>query len=208
MKKLVVVLFCLLTVIVHAQEPNPPFDGHKWEAPYSLSIPTGWTIERFLLPPFFAPAITYKGVEDIRFTPGWADAKSHDYWSYVFLWYLDKKPVVNTTTIEKDLEVYYTGLIKVNTDSSKHAGEEPILVKAKFNIAKSLPGDFASFTGTVYMRDFLGREPIILNCRVHAKTCTATGKTILFFELSPQAFTDTTWKLLNLLWDEFKCQKQ
>ena len=44
---------------------------------------------------FFAPSIKYKGVEDIRFTPGWGKAGSEEYWTYAFLWFLDDEPFVN-----------------------------------------------------------------------------------------------------------------
>ncbi len=62
------------------------------EAPYHLSIPKDWTIERFLITISFAPQISYKGVEDIRFTPGWGKVDSDEYWTYAFLWYLDAHP--------------------------------------------------------------------------------------------------------------------
>lgn len=208
MKKLLLAVFCFSFLAMQAQENNAQFDGHKWEAPYSFPIPKDWTIERFLLPPFFAPEITYKGVEDIRFTPGWANSKSDEYWSYAFVWYLDEKPPVNKASIEKDLKAYYTGLLKVNTDSSKHANEKPLVVKTDFQPAKSLPGDWAAYTGTVYMRDFLSREPITLHCIIRARSCTETGKTFLFFELSPKSFEHVVWKSLDQLWQDFKCKKE
>ena len=32
--------------------------------------PANWEFERFSLPPGFAPGITYKGAEELRFAPG------------------------------------------------------------------------------------------------------------------------------------------
>lgn len=58
------------------------FDAHTWTPAYNLLIPKGWEIERFLIPIEFAPQIAYKGVEDIRFAPGWGEEKSEQYWSY------------------------------------------------------------------------------------------------------------------------------
>ena len=72
MKHLIILMLCLPSLSIYAQEVKPEFDGHKWEAPYDLPIPKDWGIERFLIPISFAPQISYKGVEDIRFTPGWA----------------------------------------------------------------------------------------------------------------------------------------
>ena len=39
--------------------------------------------------------IKYSGVEDIRFAPGWGNAKSNEYWTYAFLWYLDGTVIIN-----------------------------------------------------------------------------------------------------------------
>ncbi|MHA4893016.1 hypothetical protein, partial [Enterococcus faecium] len=90
--------------------PKVKFDGNKWEAPYTLNFPKGWDIERFLIPIAFAPEISYKGVEDIRFTPGWGKVQTDEYWTYAFLWYLDGKVKTNEKIIEDNLKAYYTGL--------------------------------------------------------------------------------------------------
>ena len=39
---------------------------------YSLPTPKGWTIEQFPIPISFARSIKYKGVEEIRFAPGFS----------------------------------------------------------------------------------------------------------------------------------------
>ena len=103
----------LVSLNINGQEVKTAFDGHKWEAPYHLPIPKGWTIERFLIPISFAPQISYKGVEDIRFTPGWGDIKSEEYWTYAFLWYLDGSPKTDANIIAANLKAYYTGLVKL-----------------------------------------------------------------------------------------------
>jgi hypothetical protein len=54
-------------------------------ASYTLPYPQGWDTELFSIPIQFAPQIAYKGVEDIRFAPGWAKAGSDEYWAYCFL---------------------------------------------------------------------------------------------------------------------------
>lgn len=46
------------------------FDVNTWKPPYDLLIPAGWDVERFSLPPDFAPELNYKGVEDITFHSG------------------------------------------------------------------------------------------------------------------------------------------
>jgi hypothetical protein len=67
----------------------------------------------------FAPQITYKGVEDIRFAPNWSNIKSDKYWSYAFLWYLEGAPFMGAGIIQNNLKAYYAGLFNINTDSTK-----------------------------------------------------------------------------------------
>jgi hypothetical protein len=204
MKALLISIFSLISITVHCQEK--PFDGHAWKAPYVLSLPANWGIERFLLPPFFAPEITYKGVEDIRFTPGWSKNGNDEYWSYAFLWYLDEMPKIDAAVIEKDLNAYYTGLFKINTDSAKQESIPSFNVKTSLKPGKLLPGDMHTFDGSIEMIDYMTRKPLTLNCKVHIRPCAETGKAFLFFELSPKPFEHSVWESLDQLWTGFKCR--
>ena len=121
MKNILFVVVLFIFFESFGQNPDEEFDGKKWEAPYVLDTIKGWDVERFLIPISFAPSIPYKGIEDIRFTPGWAKKTTNEYWSYAFLWYLDGTVTLDARTIENNLKAYYTGLIKVNSDSSKIA---------------------------------------------------------------------------------------
>src|SRR4051812_6700953 len=85
----------LIATCTSAQTKPGEFDPGKYVPPYALTAPEGWGVERFAIPIEFAPSIPYKGVEDIRFAPGWSDAKSNEYWTYAFLWYLDGKPAID-----------------------------------------------------------------------------------------------------------------
>ncbi|HVF97705.1 MAG TPA: hypothetical protein VM871_10300 [Flavisolibacter sp.] len=166
----------------------------------------GWTIERFLIPINFAPQILYNGVEDIRFTPGWAKPQSDDYWSYAFLWYLDGKPQIDANTIASNLKAYYTGLIRINTESSK-VPDAQIVVTTRFDAVATGAGDASTYSGTITMLDFMQLKPITLNCIVHVKPCSASDKAVLFYELSPQPFTHKVWESLSQLWIGFSCLK-
>jgi hypothetical protein len=119
MKNLKILILVFSSLNIYGQEVKTEFDGHRWQAPYHFSIPKDWSIERFLIPISFAPQISYKGVEDIRFAPGWANEKSEEYWSYAFLWYLDGRPEINSAIIADNLKNYYTGLSKINIDTAK-----------------------------------------------------------------------------------------
>jgi len=202
MKKIFFVLICLFFIKAYGQDNS--FDGKKWEAPYHLDIPNGWDVERFLIPISFAPSIKYKGVEDIRFTPGWAKKTSNEYWSYAFLWYLDGEEKFTAATIEKNLTAYYTGLFKINTGDTVKV--PPAKVDIKTITAQK--DDLKTYSGKVDMSDYMTKKPILLNLLIHIKTCAGQNKTFVFYEVSPQPFTESVWNSLHQLWINFNCSKE
>jgi hypothetical protein len=206
MKKIIAVIVLLAGFSCYAQDTIPVFNAPSWKAPYSLPL-DGWGMERFLLPPDFAPQIKYTGVEDLRFTKGWGDVKSDEYWSYAFLWFLNSKPVINAATLEKSLNAYYDGLIGRNIERRKIPKEKIFPVKSIIKKIATVPGDSSTFSGTVYMLDYMEQKPNTLNCTIHLKYCTGKDNTFLFYELSPQPATHAVWKTLDKLWKAFDCKE-
>ncbi|HTL08822.1 MAG TPA: hypothetical protein VL307_11210 [Chitinophagaceae bacterium] len=204
MKNYLLLLFCLFTLETFGQ-PKPDFDGKTWEAPYLLEMPQGWDIERFLIPIEFAPSIPYKGIEDIRFTPGWGNVKSNEYWTYGFLWYLDNKPQMTATIVASNLRAYYSGLVGRNISSRKIPSDKLFPVQSQMKAIITAPGDAKTFRGTIHMLDYMEQKPITLNCIVHVRLCPGQDKTFVFNEISPKPFTDSVWIGLNQLWTNFKC---
>ncbi|HEU5164722.1 MAG TPA: hypothetical protein VFU29_04240 [Chitinophagaceae bacterium] len=207
MRNVLLVIVPLLCLKSSGQNANEGFDGKKWEAPYVLDTLKGWDVERFLIPISFAPFIPYKGVEDIRFTPGWAKKTTNEYWSYAFLWYLDGTPTLDAKTIENNLKAYYTGLIKVNTDSTKIA-DKIFPVTSSIRSRSTEKGDLKTFEGSVTMLDYMSQKPITLNFVIHIRTCAGKDKTFVFHEISPMPYSDEVWKRLHQLWMNFKCNKE
>lgn len=205
MKKFLVILFYLVPLLSFCQINANEFDPKKWEPPYRLDTPAGWDVERFLIPISFAPQIPYKGVEDIRFTPGWGKAESSDYWSYAFLWYLDGYQKITAKIVEKNLKEYYTGLADVNRRES--SDNKSVIVKAAIKKVSTQKGDLKTFQGSVYMLDYMTNKPITLYCKVHLKTCDGQNNTFIFYELSPKPYNDNVWQSLDLLWTNFSCDK-
>ena len=202
------ILFVVATLLfLKSSGQNEEFDGKKWEAPYVLDTIKGWDVERFLIPISFAPSIPYKGIEDLRFTPGWAKKTTNEYWSYAFLWYLDGTPTFDGKTIENNLKAYYTGLIKVNSDSSKIA-DKLFPVTSSIKPRTTEKEDLKTFEGSVTMLDYISKQPITLNVVIHIRTCAGKDKTFVFHEISPMPFTDDVWKKLHQLWVSFKCNKE
>ena len=205
MKNYIVAVFCSISIVTFGQEIKKEFDGNKWDAPYTLSFPKGWDVERFLVPIEFAPSIQYKGIEDIRFTPGWGNVKSEEYWSYAFLWFLDGKPEITAASVANNLKAYYTGLIGRNIEPRKIPADKVFPVKADVRTVKNSPGDLNTFQGTIFMLDYMEQKPVTLNCIVHVKMCPGKNNTFVFTEISPKAYADNVWQALNQLWAGFLC---
>lgn len=203
MKNLVTIIFILASLYLHGQTLTDKIDLNRWKAPYSLEIPHGWTIERFLIPIEFAPQIPYKGIEDIRFTPGWGSSKSNEYWTYAFLWYLDGTPKINLKNIKANLKAYDSGLVDRNITPRKIPSGKLITVEVKAQKEKKQKGDLRTFAGTIYMLDYMEQKPIVLNFTVHIKINASQNKTFLFTEISPRPHTDNVWRKLDQLWLDF-----
>jgi len=207
MKNILFIVATLLFLKSSGQNVNEKFDGKKWEAPYVLDTIKGWDVERFLIPISFAPAIPYKGVEDIRFTPGWAKKTTNEYWSYAFLWYLEGTVALDANTIENNLKAYYSGLIKVNSDSAKIA-DKLFPVTSSIRARTTEKEDLKTFEGSVTMLDYMSKQAITLNVVIHVRICAGKDKTFVFHELSPMPYSDDVWKRLHQLWVNFKCDKK
>ena len=193
MKTLTIIL-SLFSLAVFSQEPAVPS--------YTLAIPEKWGTETIPFPISFAPQIAYTGVEDVRFSPGWGKAKSEEYWSYAFLWYLNGKIKITPAALDSNMKYYYAGLIAGNGPNIP--AEKLIPVTTSFKKMKKAKGDAETYSGTIHMTDYMQQKPIMLNVIVHLKY--AGNKTLVFFELSPQPSTYPIWKDLHKLWLDLKCK--
>jgi hypothetical protein len=170
-----------------------------WGPPYKLDTPRGWTTEHFSLPPEFAPQIPYKGTEDLRFAHGWEDGASEEHWAYAFLWWLEGRPQLTTERLQTCLKEYYSGLVEMNIASRKIPKEKLVPVRTSFRIVTTYSGDKTTFSGTVYMLDYLTQTPMTLNVIVHWKYLRAPDHTAVFFEVSPKPLDHHIWQQLNEL---------
>ena len=57
------------------------------------------------------------------------------------------------------------------------------------------------------MFDYMAKQPLVLNCKVHVKTCLGETKTFIFYELSPKPLSHSVWQSLDKLWTDFRCKK-
>ena len=197
MKTLAILIFSFFSLTSYSQEI-------KTDSLYTLSAPANWGVERFPIPIVFAPQIPYKGLEDIRFTPGWAKAASDEYWSYAFLWYLEGSIKMDSKTIESNMQLYYNGLIASNGPNIPK--EKLIPVLTSFKEVQKQKDDLNTFSGTISMLNYMTQQPMILNCKVHVTSCKGQTNTFVFYELSPKPLSHSIWKSLDAIWADFNCK--
>src|SRR5512138_1452561 len=85
--------------------PTPPKPTTPW------TIPAGWKSETIPFPLEFAPAITHRGVEELRFPPGMFDPAAPGYWSYTFVWRTDDEALIAAPVLAAELTTYFRGLL-------------------------------------------------------------------------------------------------
>ena len=183
------------------------FDAKTWIPSYHLAIPPGWGIEHFQLPPEFAPKFTYKGVEDIRFTPGWGDSTSAEYWSYAYLWWLSGKQNIDAHTLQENLKAYYTGLVGSNITSRKIPANKIVPTNVSIKKIKTMTNDIETYSGNIQMLDYMTQRPIILNTLIHLKNCETQKHTAVFVEISPKPFGHSIWQNFYEIGKGFQCNK-
>jgi hypothetical protein len=181
------------------------FNPQTYSPVYNLPVPAGWSREVFALPPDFAKQIKFKGVEELRFFPGWGDEKTEDYWSYAFLWWLEGNQDIDAPILQDNLKILYSGLIERNIVQRRIPKEKLFPVEVKIHNIKTAAGDLKTFEGTVHMLDYIQQAPMILNLRIHIRDCTDKSHTSIFLEISPKSFDHPNWQQLDKLYLGFEC---
>ncbi len=179
------------------------FDINLWTPPYELAVPTGWTTEHFSFPPDFAPQITYKGVEDLRFTAGWGDTTSEEHWSYAFLWWLEGNPKIDESTLQQKLKLYYSGLVARNIPIRNIPANKTVSTISSIKKTKTVLNDLETYGGTINMLDYHTQKPITLNLIIHVKDSKTANRTAIYFEVSPKPFSSPIWQKLNKIGESF-----
>ena len=179
--------------------------------PYAIKTPEKWRSERIPFPLDFAKDLDYKGVEDLRFSPGMFKPEADDYFSYVFLFWLEGSVPVDAKSLEADLLKYYKGLCatvakgrKLDLDLSK------IAVKATKQEGKAkLAGEEAdSFHARIDWFDpFTTGKPLTLHLELWSRPADAGKRTCLFALASPQEKSAPIWETLRKIQSGFTCPK-
>ena len=172
-------------------------DGFSWP------VPAGWRKETIPFPLEFAPDLEHKGVEELRFGPGFSRPQEPDFWSYDFVWRLDDESVVDEKTLADELTRYFRGLNM--TVAGKKYGFDKGHFKAVVTAVPSGAGA-AAFRARVESYDaFATGKPIVLNVEARRETCPDGKRRFVTFAISPQAEDAAVWKSLREETAAFRC---
>ncbi len=158
-----------------------------------LEAKSNWRSEVLEFPLIFASSLEYQGEEHIRFAPGWGEPESEDYFSYVFLWIIEKDPKLNSYKLENITNTYFDGLMNTGAITN-------------FNFLKNIPKttssmqqvDTNTFEGSITMYDeFFSKEKVTLLSQIKSEYCTATKKYLVWFYISPQGKEHPIWEELQ-----------
>ncbi len=188
-------LFLLLFLCLHL--------AHAQESKHEtvLSAPDTWRPEIINMPLGFAPSITYKGFEDIRFAPGWSDTTASDYFTYTFVWVLDKAPKLDQMQFESHMRAYFDGLM-----TAVSGRDDLPKTQASFRFAKAKK-DFGAVGQITFYEAFFKKSVITLHVTAEGRHCPEQKKHLVWFRLSPQDQKDPLWKKFDEVQLKIDCDK-
>jgi hypothetical protein len=93
------------------------------------STPDGFVSETIPFPLEFAPSVAHRGVEELRFAPGFSNPAAPGYWSYTFVWRTEDAASLDATAIAAELTTYFRGLIDAVDGAKQITERDAIVVK-------------------------------------------------------------------------------
>jgi hypothetical protein len=177
-KALAFLIFLLnLSIVTKAQDIQPKI----------LKEPAGWEFEKFGLPPSFAPGISYKGTEELRFAPGMFKKDSADYFAYAFVAAIDTVTAIGEREIKDYLIKYYKGLC-ASVASDRKLTVDTSQITATVEKKKDAKAAEKMYNASVNLFGvFTDGAPVKLNMEINVITNVAAKKTYLL--LSPLRVT-------------------
>lgn len=185
----------------------------KADLGFTWPVPAGWKSETIPFPLEFAPDLKHKGVEEIRFMPGFFKPDAPDFWSYAFVWFLDGEDLglvqlSPNVWLANELKYYFHGLcVAVGKETHYECAPDMFKARLKYSTNQSRSDNGIRMLGEIHSFDpFKTGKPITLQLQVRHLVCnTAKGHAILF-AASPKPVSDPVWKELNTAMDSFRCE--
>ena len=159
-----------------------------------LVAPKGWMEEVIVIPPSFAPTMSFTGMEHLRLPPEFRNPESEWFLSYLFAIELTEPSELTEKSIGDQLLLYFRGLASGGTDK-----EGKLIKTDKFSIepqesrGERTDGEFVYLL--TWQEPFAGGTPLKQNIRV--KVILEKNKHgIVFICGSPAPFDSEVWKAL------------
>ena len=168
----------ILACACAASTPSPAADPtSRLASPWGT--PPGFRGETIPFPLDFAPQLAHKGVEELRFSPGFFDPAMPGYWSYAFVWRTEDPAEMDAAALGAELVTYFRGLIHAVDPSVDIEDHQAVWVRAT--------PDGPRFALAAHVFDaFKAKQPVDL---VGWAQRTACGTGALWrFVLAPAAF--------------------
>ena len=157
---------------------QPPEPTAKPAQPWPT--PAGFRSETIPFPLDFVPELSHKGVEELRFAPGFFDPAAPGYWSYAFVWRTEDPAALDAAALGGELTAYFRGLIEA-VDEAKQIAD-------RGSIAAHATAAGARMTLAVHVFDaFKTKLPLDLAGWAERRAC-GTGA-LWRFVLAPAAST-------------------
>ena len=170
---------------------------------FTWPIPSGWRGETIRFPLGFAPELPYRGVEELRFAPGFFDAAAPGFWSYAFVWSLEGDPPLTLPQLQADLRVYFVGLARAVAEGKFETHPEGVTVELS-EVPGAEPG-LTTFAGTLRVFDaFTTRRE--LGLAVEGRVFACGDRRVLLLAASPQPADDALWLDLRACMATFRCE--
>src|SRR5205823_8358064 len=109
----------LAAIILLGAADDPPKGSQASPDRPGLPVPEGWRTEDTAYPPPWAKQLPWKGDLQIRFPPGWFEAKSPFFWSYPVLYRLRGDVLSSREDLDQALRAYDAGLYRGQFDAAK-----------------------------------------------------------------------------------------
>lgn len=164
-------LLAVATVVVLAAACGSKRSSGGEVPRFTWALPDGWRSETIPFPLEFAPDIRRRGVEELRFAPGFFQPDAPGYWTYAFAWVVTGEGAFDMATLARELTTYFRGLTRAVASGKK---DLPAVDLEQIE-ARLEPGG----RGTVRTFDAFGDgRPIDLDVVVTVEPC-GSGKAVL-----------------------------
>jgi hypothetical protein len=168
-----------------------------------LKEPSTWEFERFTLPPSFSSNFPYKGVEELRFSPGMFNKDSSSYFSYAFVAQLDNTSSITQSEIKNYLLTYFKDLC-ASTAKQRNLSIDASQVNVSIEKKNSVAANSVIYNAVLNVFGvFADGAPVALNTEIRVLNDLKAKKTYLVFIASPKGKTARIWRQLYAIQNDF-----